>query len=578
MQLQIKQQEFLTGISMKFASAGDFKHKIQQILGLTGQFLGLERVSVLKHAASERYLERLFEWSIHSMAPPSPVIHWSKIDPVGEIYNLLASGIPVQINSIYDLPEQKQKKWREFAVVSFAAAPIMLNDNFWGLFVLNNVLAPHQWSENEIRLIQTLCGVIATAIERDQIEIKMVERDIKLEEAIKAAEQSARAKSEFMSRMSHEILTPMNAIIGMTRIAGNTDDLSKIKNCLSAINSASKQLMGIINDILDMSKMESGQFVIHNKPFDLSILLKEIADVIMVEAGEKKQNLQIHIDKNVPTSYDGDKLRLSQVIRNLLMNAVKFTQENGSIQLNVSLIDMEDHKANVRFAVIDNGIGISPEQRQRLFEAFEQGSGGISRKYGGTGLGLSICKQIVQMMEGDIWVESREKEGSQFFFNVKMPMIQSIAFPGSEDPPPVHHPPEGKNLKDKLVKHIMDDTNYFQFLPYIDVKGGLSRIRNNKKLYATLLKSFKKNDFLADLTKAVQNGDAANAQYTAHTLKGVASNLSLAKIFEIIVPYETALKGGAIPAGGLDDLTAVIQTTQEQIDQLLAVLESEANS
>jgi HPt (histidine-containing phosphotransfer) domain-containing protein len=252
------------------------------------------------------------------------------------------------------------------------------------------------------------------------------------------------------------------------------------------------------------------------------------------------------------------------VIRNLLINAVKFTQESGSIQLNVSLIDITDHKANVRFAVIDNGIGISPEQQQRLFKAFEQGNGTIARKYGGAGLGLSICKQIVQMMEGEIWVESRENEGSQFFFNVRMHVKDQ--------------PIQEKNLKDKLVKHIMDDMNYAEFLPYIDVKGGLSRIRNNKKLYATLLKSFKKNDFLADLTKAVQNGDASNAQYTAHTLKGVASNLSLSKIFEVIVPYETALKSGAIPPDGLDELASVIQTTREQIDQLLTALESEANA
>jgi HPt (histidine-containing phosphotransfer) domain-containing protein len=384
----------------------------------------------------------------------------------------------------------------------------------------------------------------------------------------------------------------MNAIIGMTYIAKNTEDPVKIKTSLSRIDGASKQLLTIINDILDMSKIESGQLQITNKNFDLEQMLNHIMDIITIKSDEKKQTLQMRIDKNVPKSYYGDEFRLSQVLTNLLDNAVKFTREKGAIQLDVALVGMKDQQAKLQFTVTDDGIGISPEQQKKLFVAFEQGNGGISRKYGGTGLGLSICKQIVQMMEGQIWVKSVENQGSQFIFNVKMavqdngntPASAGISDESAESRSKLNvqdsllEPAEDKNSNKKQVENLTENVNsdFSQFLPFIDVQTGLSRIRSNKKLYATMIKSFKKNDFFDEIQKAVQNGDVEKAQYSAHTLKGVAGNLSLTKIYEIIVPIETEMKHGELPAGGLDELKAAVQTTREYIDRLLTALESEA--
>jgi HPt (histidine-containing phosphotransfer) domain-containing protein len=379
--------------------------------------------------------------------------------------------------------------------------------------------------------------------------------------------------------------------MGMTYIADNTDDLAKIKTSLSRIDTASKQLLAIINNILDMSKMESGQFRMTHKSFDLKKMLNDIIEIMSIKADEKKQTLQMSIDKNVPNRYDGDEFRLSQVLINLLDNAVKFTQEKGAIQLDAALIGIEDQKADLRFTVTDNGIGISPEQQERLFEAFEQGNGGISRKYGGTGLGLSICKQIVQMMEGQIWVKSVENQGSQFTFNVKIAVrneeeTSAAAANGGVpvDGPPSHAEPRFEsiiklNFNDKQVNNLTEITNsdFSQFLPFIDVKTGLARIRNNKKLYTTMIKSFKKNDFFDEINQAIQNSDVEKAQYAAHTLKGVAGNLSLTKIYEIIVPIETGMKHGDLPSDGLEELKSAVQTTHERIDQLLAALEAEGN-
>jgi signal transduction histidine kinase/HPt (histidine-containing phosphotransfer) domain-containing protein len=584
MQLQIKQHEFLTAVSMDFASTGNFEDKIHNTLKLTARFLGVERASILKHSVSAQQLNFTYEWSIHSINRSGTMIHWADFDPGNDVYRLLSSGVPIQINSVYDLPEQSQKRWRGFATASLAAVPIILKDHFWGVFIIDNILTPHQWNENEIRLVQTLCSVIATSIERHEIETEIIERDIQLEKAIQLAEESTKAKSEFLSRMSHELRTPMNAIIGMTYIANNTEDPDKIKTSLSRIDSASKQLLAIINDILDMSKMESGQFQISNKNFDLEEMLNGIIDTAAIKANEKKQTLNMHIDKNVLKSYYGDEVRLSQVLMNLLDNAVKFTLERGSIQLDVALAGIENKKANLLFTVTDNGIGIPPEQQKKLFVAFEQGNGGISRKYGGTGLGLSICKQIVQMMEGQIWVKSVENQGSQFAFNIKMAVqdgAQDEITPSLPANPPLpSSPAEGQNSNDKRVNNLTEnaDFDFSRFLPFIDVKAGLSRIRNNRKLYATMIKSFKKNDFFDEIDQAVQNKDAEKAQYSAHTLKGVAGNLSLTKIYEIILPIEAGMKHGELPAGGLDELRSAVQTTREYIDQLLTALESEAGS
>jgi signal transduction histidine kinase/HPt (histidine-containing phosphotransfer) domain-containing protein len=582
MQLQIQQHEFLTAVSMDFASAGIFKDKIQNTLRLAARFLGVERASVLKHSLPDRQLSFAYEWSVHSENHSGAVIRWADFDPSGEVYHLLSSGVPVQINSIYDLPEPSQKRWRVFATASLAAVPIILRDNFWGVFVLDNILAAHFWNDSEIRLIQTLCGVVATSIERHEIETEIIERDIQLEKAIKRAEESTQAKSEFLSRMSHELRTPMNAIIGMTYIASNTEDPAKIKTSLSRIDDASKQVIAIINNILDMSKMESGQFRLTNKTFDLEQTLNGVVSAAAVKSNEKKQTLHMRIDKNVPKSYYGDELRLSQVLMNLLDNAVKFTGEEGAIQLDATLIGVENKKANLQFTVTDNGIGIPLEQQERLFVAFEQGNGGISRKYGGTGLGLSICKQIIQMMEGQIWVKSAENQGSQFTFNVKIALRDNDETPSMVTRGGAFHETaiEKINSNDKRVKNLTENTNidFSQFLPFIDVTAGLARIRNNKKLYATMIKSFKKNDFFDEISQAVQNNDAEKAQYSAHTLKGVAGNLSLTKIYEIIVPIEAEMKHGEFPAGGLGELESAVQTTREYIDRLLAALESEVSS
>ena len=233
-------------------------------------------------------------------------------------------------------------------------------------------------------------------------------------------EHASRAKGDFLSRMSHEIRTPLNAIIGMNNIALGSDDFKKAHQCHKKIDSASKHLLGIINDILDMSKIEADKFELSLSKFNFEKALMNIINVTNFHAEEKHQNLVINLNKNVPSYIFGDELRLSQVITNLLSNAIKFTAKHGSILLNVEKTYEADSDVTLLISVVDNGIGISEEQINRLFTSFEQADGSISRKFGGTGLGLAISKRIVELMNGTIWVESEPDKGSKFAFTIKV--------------------------------------------------------------------------------------------------------------------------------------------------------------
>jgi signal transduction histidine kinase/DNA-binding response OmpR family regulator len=245
-----------------------------------------------------------------------------------------------------------------------------------------------------------------------------------LQERIEAAFAANRAKSDFLANMSHEMRTPMNAIIGMTTIAKSSSSMERKDYCLNKIDDASAHLLGVINDILDMSKIEANKFNLSFARFNFEKMLQKVANVINFRVDEKKQNFIVHIDKDIPRALIGDDQRLAQVITNLLSNAVKFTPEGGAIHLSASLareeISGENTTCVLRVEVTDTGIGISEEQQSRLFTSFEQADGSISRKFGGTGLGLAISKRIVEMMGGEIWIKSALGQGSTFGFTTRL--------------------------------------------------------------------------------------------------------------------------------------------------------------
>lgn len=247
--------------------------------------------------------------------------------------------------------------------------------------------------------------------------------------ALQVAEQANRAKSDFLSHMSHEMRTPMNAIIGMAKIAEHTDDVAKLKYCLSMIGASSEHLLGLINDVLDMSKIEAGKFDLENAPFNLEDTLGRICNLILEKAEAKHITLRVAISDTMAMRYVGDELRFAQVLANLLSNAVKFTPEGGVIRLDVAEAESRGEKSVVQVSVSDTGIGMTKEQAARLFQPFEQADSSISRRFGGTGLGLAISKSIVEKMNGSIRAESTPGLGSAFTVEVEFDRQAEPALP-----------------------------------------------------------------------------------------------------------------------------------------------------
>ena len=251
----------------------------------------------------------------------------------------------------------------------------------------------------------------------DISNLKEAEEKLRL---LKVTEEANRAKSDFLSRVSHEMRTPMNAIIGMTKIAENSNDLTRLKYCLSMINVSAQHLLGLINDVLDMSKIEAGKLELENAPLNIEQILIKNCSLISEKAEERRISMRVDIADDMELNFIGDELRLSQVIMNLLSNAVKFTPAQGEIAITSSELERGAGKSIVQISVADTGIGLSEEQKARLFNAFEQADSSISRRFGGTGLGLAISKNIVEKMNGKISVQSEPGKGSVFTIKVEL--------------------------------------------------------------------------------------------------------------------------------------------------------------
>jgi signal transduction histidine kinase/CheY-like chemotaxis protein len=260
--------------------------------------------------------------------------------------------------------------------------------------------------------------------QRDEAENAFVrvndELEQRVEERTRAAECANEAKSRFLANMSHEIRTPKTAIMGMTTLGKMAVSAERKDLAFEKIESAGRHLLGVLNEILDISKIEARKLELFKRDFPFERMIRKVVEMMLFLLNEKRQKFSLNLDRAIPATLVGDEQRLAQIVTNLLSNAVKFTPEEGRVSLDVRLESQDADTCTIMFAVADNGIGISEEQQSRLFNAFSQADSSTSRKYGGTGLGLVISRRLVEMMGGRIEVESAPGAGSTFRFSVPL--------------------------------------------------------------------------------------------------------------------------------------------------------------
>ena len=401
----MEQHTFINTMADLIEETKDLKSSLRMVIEQIGKHLLLDRILIINVSAEKLLAEIHYQWVLDEQ------------DILSEQYNTITEYDTKQMLNFYSackvvdvtkllaqhLPEYSKGKLTSIHPIilgSMLSCPLVAEGAIFGVILYDKKEQAYQWSDSDKYFIEEATRIINNALNKLN------------------ADSASHAKSSFLSNMSHEIRTPMNAIIGMTEIARTKlDDSKQIEACLNKIDLSSHHLLNLINDILDLSKIESGRMKLNKEPIVLGELINRVDSIIRPQAAEKKVEFVIYSYYETKTIIS-DSLRLSQILVNILGNALKFTPENGTVTLTIAELSQTDTISEMKFSISDTGIGISEEGKKKIFAAFEQAEDNTVNQYGGTGLGLTISSDFVHLMGGKLEVDSEVGKGSTFYFTL----------------------------------------------------------------------------------------------------------------------------------------------------------------
>ncbi len=397
---------------------------IPAALGVLGNAAGLDRVCILQCMAEAERVQVVYQWEKEGPLPISfPSYLLSELLPDTKARFL--SGEDVRGHVLPGDPREKIFLAKR-GMLAGLAFPIILRKKFWGLFLYEAAQPRREWDEGQVSILECLSSTVGVSILRweseKQLQLINEELNAAAERARKLVIESERAnaaKGEFLARMSHEIRTPMNGILGMARLLSYQEMPKDQREQLDIILQSGEMLLHIINDILDFSKIEAGQLLLNPVGFDLHSMLDSVHGLLKLKAEEKNIRYLTEVADNVPHQLSGDSVRIRQILMNLIGNAVKFTS-SGQVSVRTECLGEDAGKVRIRFVISDTGPGIPEDRIRSLFEEFSQLDGSTVREFEGTGLGLAIVRRLLDLMNGDIAVESTVGEGSAFIVTLEL--------------------------------------------------------------------------------------------------------------------------------------------------------------